>query len=126
MWRHKHEHVVIGVVDSEVDVDGANLLEPFDRIGRDYGTLKDLCETGIVLMTEFAEEFFFVGEVDVDGGRRVLDLVGDATHRDAFVTFRDKQLASGVEDLVPRLRLLAFAPFLHAHITTTSNLTMLT
>ena len=61
------------------------------------------------------EELILVGEVNVDRGGRVLDLLRYAAHGDALVALGDEEFPGRVENLVPRFRLLAFASFLDSH-----------
>src|SRR6266702_947663 len=67
------------------------------------------------LVANLFEELGFVLEIKVDGGRRVLDFFGDATHGDVFVTILDEKLAGGVEDLLAEELFLAKFAFFDAH-----------
>ena len=66
-------------------------------------------------MAQLQKKIFFVGEVAVNGGGRILDLVGHLAHGDPLIAFADEQLPRRIEDFVARLQAFPFAPFLYSH-----------
>ena len=72
---------------------------------------KSWARGGEVLVAQLPQERLFVPEVEVDGGRRVLDSLGDAAHRHGVVSLLGEELPRGVEDPRPQLLSLPLASF---------------
>lgn len=92
---------MIGVVNAEGDVGATAVLKTFDGV---VTIAPDLFEGAGKrrkrLLGNAMEQFGLVLEVEIDGGRGVLDLLGDAAHRDVVVPFAHKKLASRINYLL--------------------------
>ena len=67
------------------------------------------------LLAEAEHQLLLVLEVQIDGGRGIVDALGDAPHREAVVPLADEQRARGVEDLLPEELLLSCTPVADTH-----------
>jgi hypothetical protein len=89
---------VAGVLHPEVDVCVACRAQALDGIGDLRDDAEALRECAEVAVAELGEERVLVAEVEVDGGGGVLDLVGDAAHRDGLDAFAGEELPCRVQD----------------------------
>jgi hypothetical protein len=64
---------------------------------------------------EGEEDVVFAGEITVDGGRAVLDPLGNLANRDVLEPLGDEQLARGVENSPSHRLAVAFLSFLDTH-----------
>ena len=82
MWHDEHESVMIGIADTKLDISAPNLSQTLNRVCGDRCSLKHLCQPFKVSVAQLAEQFFLVGKMQIDRGRRVFDLLGYSPHRD--------------------------------------------
>ena len=88
---------------------GGERFEPGPR-GR-----RRIAEQPEPLFGEREEDVVLDWEVAVDGGRAVLDALGDLADRDVLEALGDEQLAGGVENGPPHRLAVAFLSFFDAH-----------
>ena len=104
------------VLEAEVHVGAEAPAERLD--GRQVKAVNEL-EAFIQVTERFeanrGEDLYFVLEIQVDGGGRVLDPPGDLAHGDAFIALFHKHGCGGSHDLAPQFVLLPGAPFGDAH-----------
>src|SRR5262249_36378691 len=114
--HHEGGAVVVGIFESEFDIGHQAATQTLQGLTR---LLQDLCEALLqpheCFRADLFEEFGFVPEVEVDGGRRVFNLVGDAPHGNVLEALADKEFAGGIEDLLAEIALLPSSTFPHAH-----------
>src|SRR5215472_4420207 len=108
---------MVGMFLSKIYVCQADLFDALHRIGNLRQPDQRVRQTAKVLVTDLAEEFVLVGEVPINRGRGVLDLVGNIAHRNTVIPSGDEQLAGRIENALTRLQPFPFPPLLYSHNT---------
>src|SRR2546423_4286311 len=124
MRRHEQEAVMVRIVQPELQVQLSGAAESLDRIGDARDRAELLREFEKVVIAKFADQRVFVFEVEIDRGGRILDAVGNPSHRDRLIPLGREHFAGGVEDQGADFFSFPFPAFLSAQ-TSLRNLTML-
>lgn len=111
----EHEVVVLRVGDGEIEVGSAECFEALERI-TDLAQRREFFREQVEgFALHLVEEFVLVLVIEVNGGRAVLDLIGDGADGGTLVAYFHEHLKRRVDDLPPHFLLFPFLPFCDAH-----------
>src|SRR5260370_23376135 len=88
-----------------------------------HGLCQPMGQSPERLLEDYLQQLGLILEVDVNRRRRVLDFVGNPPHGHVFIAIPNKQLARGIQDLLPEELLLPRPPFLYSHVFPPTSLT---
>src|SRR5215469_10432476 len=129
LFRHRHHErrsVMMRVFEAKTNVCHQAVFKAFHRITRLFlNTRQHFRQPSKRFLANLLEKIGLVPEMQVDRGRRVFDLFGDAPHGNVFVPFADEEFAGRVQDLLAEKFLLPGSTLLDPHESTSKYLTML-
>ncbi len=108
---------MVRVLDSEIDIDMAHLLNSLDRVGSLQRLCKSLGKGGEVAFAELTHQRLLVLEEAVDHAGRILDFLGNAPQGHGFITVPDEECARSVKDFFFTFGALPGAAFGSSHKT---------
>ena len=94
----EHQREVLGVRLAELVDPPEARADRVHRIGATGASLAARKQQPESFLRERQEDVVLAGEIAVDGGGAVLDLLGDLPDRHVLIALRDEQLARGVEN----------------------------
>ena len=113
----EHQPEILGVQLGELVERPESPAQPVERIRDPLDCAQQMTgQAAKSLFGEREEDVVLAREVPVDGGRAVLDSLGNLANRDVLVSLVDEQLARRVEDGAPNGFAVALLSFFDAHL----------